>query len=78
MMIASPLDSFEMNKRLRLIMVGIPFATLGSFLALFLACSPAGVTVLIGVVVIMGCAAYCTFQRKELSKGNSCRSHRPF
>lgn len=41
-------------------MVNVPFATIGSF-TLFLAGTPAGVTVLIGMVVIMGCAAYCTF-----------------
>ena len=38
-----------------LIMLNIPFALAGSFLALFITGTPIGVTVLIGLVVMMGC-----------------------
>jgi len=38
-----------------LIMVNVPFALAGSFLALFIAGTHIGVTVLIGLVVMMGC-----------------------
>lgn len=37
-----------------LIMIGIPFALTGSFLALYLTGTPLGVTVLIGLMVMMG------------------------